>query len=150
MTTDNNRTGSVCDITDPLVLNFIAIIGEEGVVDFDVIEQREFMKFWSSIAIHRYEDEDFTCIFYGTLLVKYIGIERTGSKVLALKDHKFNQEVFDNLLEVHTTKKPVYLFGSLEGNERGHINWQQVKMPLRRKGELNEVLSLLSFSPHTY
>jgi hypothetical protein len=58
--------------------------------------------------------------------------------------------VFANLFKVHTTKKSMYSIGGLEGNKRGYIKWQQVRMPLRRTDQINEVLSLFSFSPYTY
>ena len=35
--------------------------------------------------------------------------------------------------------------GDLNIDDRAYKKWQQVKMPLQRKGEINEVLTLLVF-----
>jgi hypothetical protein len=145
-----NRIGSFDDISDPIIREFTALVGDDGIIDFKTLKQKDFVKYWPSMSIHRYEDGDFTYIFYGTQLVQNIGTERTGDKVLALTNHNFKRELFDNLLDVLTTKKVMFLIGSLEGNDRGYIKWQQVKVPLRRGGEINEVLSLFSFQPLIY
>jgi hypothetical protein len=47
--------------------------------------------------------------------------------------------VFANLFKVHTTKKSMYSIGGLEGNKRGYIKWQQVRMSLKRKDQINEI-----------
>jgi hypothetical protein len=135
------------EITDPLVIEFMHSVGEENFLDFEVLTQRDFMKFWPHIVINRFEDNDFTYVFFGTTLVKIFGKDRTGLKISELGNPFRKKDLTDALHKVIKTHKVVYGFGDLKVDDREHLKWQQVKLPLRRKGEINEVLTLISFSP---
>ena len=136
---------SSAEITEPVVLEFMAALEGREFIDFDELQQKKFMKFWPYIAIHRLEDDDFTYIFNGTHLVESFGFERTGLKVSELPNQRRKTELFEILHDILTNKKPIFGKGDLNIDGRAYKKWQQVKMPLQRKGEINEVLTLLVF-----
>ena len=103
---------------------------------------------YRAIAINKYEDGDFTFVFFGTDLVNNIGYERTGAKVLELTNHTRKEVLFDALMEIHTTKETLFAAGNSKKEGREHKKWEQVKMPLRRNGKMNEVLSFIVFKPY--
>ena len=136
------------EITDPLLLEFLDAVGGQGYIDCEVLQSKDFMKYWPNISIHRYEDEDFTYIHFGTQLVEHMKCERTGKRVLELTDHPRKEVLFDALMEVHKNKKPMYTVGNLKIDGREHKQWQQVKMPMQRNGGMNEVLSFIAYKPY--
>ena len=140
---------SLDEITEPLIQEFMAALEGRKVIDFDELQQKSFMKFWPHIAIHRFEDDDFTYIFDGTHLVYNFGCERTGLKISELPNERRKTELYDLLRDILTNKRPVFSKGDLNIDDRAHKTWQQVKMPLRRKGEINEVLTLIVFGSQT-
>ena len=142
----NIKESSVDMITDPLILEFISAISDQEYLDFEVLQQKEFMKFWPYIAIHRYADGDFTYIYFGSYLVDHFGFERTGVKVSEIDHPVQRNELLHILNEVLNTKKPSYAVGNLEIFKKGYKKWQQIKIPLRRNGQINEVLSFIVFS----
>ena len=119
---------------------------DTGYLNFEDLQKKGLMKFWSNIAIHRYENGDFKYIFYGTNLVASFGSERTGLNVSELDNPIRRQELSDALMEVLNTKKTIYATGNLMIDGKGYHQWQQVKMPLRRNGKINEVLSFIVFN----
>ena len=136
------------EITEPLLLEFMAAIGDWEYLDFENVIQRNFMKFWPYIQIHRHEDGDFAYVFYGTHMVENFGVDRTGSKVSEISNHIRKNEFLNMLLDVLTTKKPIYAVGDLKIDGREHKKWQQVKMPLQLNDEINEVLAFIVFAPY--
>jgi hypothetical protein len=81
-----------------------------------------------------------------THLVDNFGFERTGIKVSELRNQTRKTELFDMLHHILTTKETVYSKGDLNIDDRAHKKWQQVKLPLQRKDEINEVLTVLFFA----
>jgi len=136
-------------ISDPLVLEFIDKVSGHKYFDFEDLTQKKYIKYWPHISIHRYENEDFTYVFYGSQLVNHIGEERTGYKISELPNYKHKERFFNALLEVLNTKKPTYGIGNVYTPGKEFKIWQQVKIPLQRNGEVNEVLSFFSFSNQT-
>jgi hypothetical protein len=133
--------------TDPQIVEFMDAVIDKGYLNFEDLQHKDFMKFWSNIAIHRYEDGDFKYIFYGTNLVANFGSERTGSKVSELNNPIRRRELSDALMEVLNTKRTIYARGDLLIDGKGYHQWQQVKMPLLRGREMNEVISFIIFNP---
>jgi hypothetical protein len=138
---------SISDAKDPKILDFMEAVGDQGYLDFEVLRQRHFIKFWSNTVINRYENDDFTYIFHGTNLVKNIGVDRTGLTVLGLTNHTHKVELFNILLEIIKTKQTMFTTGHIKIDGREHQTWQQVKMPMWRKGEINEVVSFFAYNP---
>jgi hypothetical protein len=136
---------SLDEITEPRVLEFMAALEGRNFIDFDELQQKSFMKFWPYIAIHRFEGGDFKYIFDGTHLVNNFGCERTGLMISELPNQRRRTELFDLLQDILANKRPMFSKGDLNIDDRAYKKWQQVKMPLQRKGEINEVLTLLVF-----
>ncbi len=66
------------DLDDPLVIKFLEAIGDRKYLDFADLQQKNFMKFWSNIVIHRYEDGDFTFVFFGHNWLKLLAMKGQG------------------------------------------------------------------------
>jgi hypothetical protein len=132
-------------ITDPNVQEFMGAVGDNGYLDFEVLQQKPFMKFWKNLVIHRHVDDDFKYIFFGTNNVKIFETDRTGTLLSEIPNPIRKKDLSEVLLKVIATKQTVYSIGNLKIDEKDYHHWQRVMLPLRRKGEINEVLSFIAF-----
>jgi len=119
----------------------------DGDFEFPMIEEWEFMKFWDSLIIARLTDggDDFVHVYYGTRLVRVYGTDMTRRTLMSGKHTDAAEAFFGFFHESLTGRKPVYLSGSIDWKDRGHVKWCQVILPMKRGGEVKEVVSLLCF-----
>ena len=136
---------SINEIDDPRVHEFMDVVGNREILDFEEIQQSSFMNFWKHLVVFRYEAGDFKYIFFGTSLVNSFGSEHTGKFVSELPNPIRQKELFDVMLNVVTTKEIVYAKGNLKIDEKEYLLFQRVIIPLRRNGEINEVLHFIVF-----
>ena len=134
----------------PLIAEFVQLVDQtasDGVPCFADIETYPFMKFWRNFIIHRYEEdvEDFRTIFYGSHIVEIYQRDCTGLLISEMgfgeaegMIRKMNKKVLD-------TKERLFSTNSLFWKGQNHKVWHQVKMPLRRNGNINEVLVCMTF-----
>ena len=79
------------------------------------------MKYWPHIVIYRFEDNDFTYVFFGTNLVKSLCDELTGSKVSELANKFRKKALTDALHKIIKTQKAVYAMGDLKVDGKEYL-----------------------------
>jgi hypothetical protein len=109
------------EVTDQLAIEFMHVVGEEEFLDFEVLKQKNFMKYRPHIAIHRFEDNDCTYVFFGTNLVKNFCEEHTGSKVSELANEFRKQALTGALYKIIKTQKAVYAMGDLKVDGKEYL-----------------------------
>jgi len=135
---------------NPLLVEFVGLVDEitsDGIPDFADISSPPFMKFWRHFIIHRYDAQlaDFRTILYGSHIVEIYGHDCTG---MLLSEMGFG-EAEDMVREMNKrcldNRERIFATNSLFWQDREHRIYHQVKMPLRRNGEINEVLVCMTF-----
>jgi hypothetical protein len=109
------------EVTDQLAIEFMHVVGGEEFLDFEVLKQKNFVKYWLHIAIQRFEDNDFTYVFFGTNLVKNFCEEHTGSKVSELANEFRKQALTGALYKIIKTQKAVYAMGDLKVDGKEYL-----------------------------
>ncbi|MBT3765240.1 MAG: hypothetical protein HOJ67_10355 [Rhodospirillaceae bacterium] len=132
--------------SDPLIQEFMGVVGDKVILDFKELQQKKFMKFWPQFSIQRHEDGDFKCVFFGTYMVQMFGKERTGTMVSKMGSDVRRKSLLVALQEVLSTRRIYCAKGDLKVDGKDYQKWIQIKMPLRRNGEINEVVTFMTFS----
>jgi len=134
----------------PLIRDFIKLVDltvGEQILDFSQLQSRPFCLFWPNILIYRFVPDlvDYRIIFAGTTTCKTYDKDLTGKLMTemnfgpALKDlRKLNDQVMAN-------KNRYYLSGIHDWEDKKYVKWWQIRMPLKRSGQVNEVLLCLDF-----
>ena len=135
----------------PLIKDFVDTVQRtkgSGHLDFRDLQRREFMKFWKNLVIYNYEESlnDFRVVFYGTHLVEMYGRDWTGKTLSEMGFAEVYQDVLDMNLRVLKDEPLLYANGTLFWKNQEYRTWHQVKMPLQRKGKINEVLMCMGIS----
>ena len=135
---------------DHLINEFISLVDgttTDGIISFANLTTQPFMKFWSNLIIYDHEADknDLRVIYCGTRLADISGFEWTGKLIseLDIGDHN-TENIIKTNLEVLSKKMRNFVSGNVFWEKSDYTNWHQVKMPLRRKDQLNEVLCLWS------
>lgn len=129
----------------PLIKEFVNLVEEtvgDGVLDINHIQEPPFMKFWQHFIIYRYEKDinDFRVQFYGTHTVSMYGADWTGKLLSEMGFAEAYDDIYKMNMNVLNGDRRIYAQGTLFWQNREHRKWYQVKMPLQRKGAINEVL----------
>jgi hypothetical protein len=127
--------------------NLVKEVAGDGVLDFEQVEQREFMRFWSRLLMTRYvsDADDFVITFWGTALREGYGEEVTG-KLLSRPENGPRGEYLKRLHNlVMRGNKPIFASGKLDWKYRDFVSWYQVKMPLTHKGVRDGTISCVIF-----
>lgn len=134
-----------------LLSEFTALVDktfEDGTPDFDTLSTSLFVQYWPHLIIHRYEEavKDFRTIFYGTHIVDAYERDCTGLLMSEMGFGEAEDWVRKNNKQVLESQQRQYFTSSLFWKNKEHRVFHQVKMPLRRKGEINEVLVCMYFT----
>lgn len=136
--------------SDHLISEFVSLVdvtSTDGIISFADLTTQPFMKFWSNLTIYDYEADknDLRVIFCGTRLVKISGFEWTGKLISELDiSDQDTENIIKTNSEVLSKKTRNFVSGNIFWEKSDYKNWHQVKMPLRRKSDINEVLCLWS------
>lgn len=134
----------------PLIKMFVNLFDEttsDGVPDFEDILQRPFMKFWRHFIIHTYDEEiaDFRTTFYGTHITEIYQRECTGLLISEMGFGEAEDMIRNMNKKALDNRERIYASNSLFWKNNENKVYHQVKMPLRRKGNINEVLVCMTF-----
>lgn len=135
----------------PLLAEFSRLVDntfEDGIPDFEIISTPLFTKFWPFFIIHRYEEQnkDFRTVFYGTHIVESYQRDCTGLLLSEMGFGKAEEAIRKLNKQVLDSRERAYNTNTLFWKNREHRVFHQVKMPLRRKGEIDEVLVCMSYA----
>jgi len=134
----------------PLIKSFIGLVNQtarDQIFEFNQLQSRPFCEFWPNILIYRFDHDfdDYRIIFSGTTTCKTYDKDWTGKRMsemnfgTAFKDlRKLNDQVI-------ATKNRFYLSGIHDWEDKNYVKWWQVRLPLKRNGDVNEVLLCLDF-----
>jgi len=94
---------------------------------------------------HEPDREDFRVSFFGTSVVKSYGedwagrlLSQSGFTLGCERIHRVNCEVMEKRIVVAES-------GDLNWQDRDHVKWHQVKLPLSRNGDISDVLTIICF-----
>ena len=135
----------------PLIEEFVNLVCDtvgDGVLEFSNLETPPFLKFWPHLIIYKYENDidDFRVVFYGTHVVKMYGAEWTGKLLSEMGFAEAYDEVRELNMKALNGDHRVYSSGNLFWQNKEHRKWYQIKMPLQRHGDINEVLVCMDIS----
>ncbi len=134
----------------PIIADFLGLVAATArgrPLSFDEVESRPFMKYWRYLIIFRHEPaiSDFRVSFFGTDVVASYGEDWSGR---LLSDSGFTLG-FDKIYQVNRkvmeTQEMAAESGVLDWQDRDHMKWHQVKLPLSRNGEVTDVLTIICF-----
>jgi len=119
-----------------------------GVLRFDQLESGPFMQYWKNLIIYRHEPDisDFRVILFGTEVAGSYGEDWTGQLLSTAGFEKGYEAIYRVNLEIMSNGKRIPDTGTLEWQGRDYRSWHEIKMPLKRNGEINEVLVYMCFS----
>lgn len=128
-------------------LDLVAETAADRTLTLADVQSLPFMKFWSHLVIFRHEPdrEDFRVSFFGTSVVKSYGedwtgrlLSQSGFTLGCERIHRVNCEVMEKRIVVAES-------GDLNWQDRDHVKWHQVKLPLSRNGDISDVLTIICF-----
>jgi len=131
---------------NPFIKLFVNLVDEtagEGVLDFRDLQARPFMKYWQHFILYRYQPDidDFSIRMFGTHLVDMIGKDCTGGLMSEIGLSTSFHTLYDINIRVISENIRIFTSGTLFWQNREHKQWHSVKMPIRRNGQVNEVLA---------
>ncbi len=134
----------------PLLDEFAGMVkalSTDGIASFTDLTSEPFMVYWKNLIIYRHEPEiaDFRIVFFGTEVAASYGEDWTGRLLSQSGFEKGYESIYQINLEIMQNHRHVSDSGSLDWQDRGYKKWHEVKMPLRRNGEINEVLVYMCF-----
>ena len=129
----------------PIVEAFVDLVDAtagDGILDFTDIQTPSFIKFWEYLIILRHEEDvnDFRFVLHGSSAVALYGMDCTGKLMSEVGLGEAYQEKYQADMRVLNEKTRIYASGTLFWRNKDYKEWYRVKMPLRRKGRVNEVL----------
>jgi len=136
----------------PLLEQFTKLIdqvSDDGVADFAVLQTQPFIRFWPNLVIYRHEPDarDFRILLFGTKVATNYEKDWSG---LLVKDSGFGkgyETIYNvNMGLISGGNQRLADSGTFNFQNRDHVNWYEIKMPLRRNGEINEVLVIMDFN----
>jgi hypothetical protein len=136
----------------PLLSGFAELVDAttaDGIPDFTDLQAGPYLRFWPNLIIYRHEPEemDFRILFFGTTVTSSYGQDWTGQLVKQSGFGKSYDVIHKvNVGLVNGELKRVADSGSFVFQNREHKMWYEIKMPLRRNGQINEVLVIMDFS----
>ena len=145
------ETDSATAREHPLINEFSTLVCNtvgDGLLDFRDLQDEPFLKFWKHLIIYRYEPEinDFRVIFYGSHVVSMYGADYTNKLLSEMGFHGAFKDVFTLNMRIINGERRVYASGDLFWQEKEYRKWHQVKMPLKRKDSVNEILICMDIS----
>jgi hypothetical protein len=128
-----------------LIKAFTALVDEtvgDGILSFDDLKSRPFLKFWKHLFIYRFDEQadDFRVILYGTHIVTMYGNDWTGKLMSEMGMNEAYADIRALNMRIINGERRVYASGNFFWQNREERIWHQVKMPLQRNGDINEVL----------
>lgn len=131
------------------IRNFVELCDRtrgSGLIDFEMLQRREFIPYWSFLAILRWDvaRQDFVFVFFGSDLVAKVGADFTGrplsagGEVVAAHAREANRRA----LSEHG---PVYFSDTLGWRGKSYIRQYGVIMPLRRKDTVTETVTRVCY-----
>jgi hypothetical protein len=110
----------------------------DGVIEFKSIQQRRYMKFWQNLCISRLVDTDgnYEIVLWGSELTKRYGKDLTGTRVRP-EDLGTDYEVVSwHHYKTIKHNDMSYLSGTLGWQDRDHIKWRQIFVPMLKNGDI--------------
>ncbi len=106
------------------------------------------MKFWKHLFIYRYlsDIDDFETVLFGTTVVSYYGMDATGKLLSDMGLGDAYESVYKANMRVINGEQRVYSSGTLFWQNREHLKWHHIKLPVIRKSDEREVLSCIVYS----
>ncbi|HEY9080065.1 hypothetical protein [Magnetovibrio sp.] len=134
----------------PLIVDFVDLVDSsttDGIPTFSLIETRPFIKFWKHFIIHKWIEgqQDFLTVFYGSHICEIYQRDCTGLLMSEMGFGEALNSVKAMNKEALDSKKRIYATNSLYWKDEKHKVFHQVKMPLRRNHDINEVLVCMTF-----
>jgi len=119
----------------------------DGMPHLKDIQCPSFMKFWKHLFIYRHliQQKDFEVVLFGSNVVSFYGMEATGKRLSEIGLGEAYDSVYETNMRVINGERRVFSNGTLFWQNREHLDWHHVKMPLIRKGSEIEVLSCIAY-----
>ena len=91
-------------------------------------------------------EKDFEYRYWGSTVAQAYGLDLTGKHLRKGHPHVFTEKFISAHFEAMTEKKRIFLGGSLDWLQKDHRTWDQITIPLERRGSINETLSFIQFN----
>jgi hypothetical protein len=137
-------------ITHPKINEFVELVDEtapDGIPDIDNLLKEPFLKYCRNWIIYHHKPEisDFLVTYFGSEVVESYGEDWT-QRLLSKSDFEKGYDTIYRInLEIIDGHEMVADSGTLDLQDRTLKNWYEIKMPLKRNGEVNEVLVFMCF-----
>jgi len=128
-------------------LGLVDLTCEDGIPDFHTIQSLPFVHLWPNMIIYRHEPvvHDFRVVLFGTEIVHSYGEDWTGQLISQSGFEKEFDVIYGVNMDIIEKRIRIHDRGTIDNPERGYKRWYEVKMPLRRNGEIAEVLVFMCF-----
>ena len=139
------------EINHPEIKEFIDLVKtdiQNGVIEYQVLQEPRYMKYWKQLSISEYveSDDTFKFIFVGTEITTYLGREFTGITTREmLSDDSLYKLSYDMNIKVIKNKQLVYSYGNFEWENKELVKWEAVTLSAQKS---SEIPLCLTFSVH--
>lgn len=138
-------------INNESIVNFLELCdeaSENGIMTIEAIQSSKVFFFSKSLIILKWDEEkqDFLTKFWGSEIARRYGMDLTGSYGKEADENEYTQAFTKAHYEAMTERTNVYLSGTTPWRDKEYMNWDEVIMPLKRNGEVNETLTYVVFS----
>lgn len=108
-------------------------------VDLDLVDLAPIL---SNMVIYEHDGDDFTTRFFGTEMVRRLGVDLTGTKTSAFAAEPFGKLIIDHLAQVVEGPKMMVLEYHSQTNEGPVLEIEHIMLPwANEKGKAQCVLS---------
>ncbi len=134
------------------VSQFLSLVNRhhsDGIPDWESLScNGDFLPTWKNLLVwkHLASTDDFQVVLVGAEVVVSCVGDFTGKLLSDGVFEKPIQTIYETNHHILTTYSRVYDDGNLMIKERPWKYWHEVKMPLRRKGQISEILVFKTFS----
>jgi len=129
-------------------INLVDATAPDGIPSTTILLSEPFTKFRHNLIIYRHEPDlkDFRVILFGTEVVESYGEDWSGRLLSEVGFEKGYEIIYQVNLELLDGGARTADSGNLKRHFSDYKSWHEIKMPLRRNGEVTEILVFMCFS----